>query len=160
MILKDFEEIIVDKPHSEMKISIMHVEISFEVRYFLNTSGIGYCSLLIKGVKGKGLKGIIEAAAVRAYIGRSIYVFLSELENGRKLITVPALFEKDTELKEVDGFIINTYYPDDLNRALQDIYREHINAIKDKAILKENNNLQKSLMELPEKGIEILRSIK
>ncbi len=159
MVLNGFEEITVEAK-SEINISIMHVVIAFKIRYFLNNSGIGYCSLLIKGVRGKGLRGMMEAAAVRAYIGRNIYVFLSVLENGKKLITVPALFEKDVEPKEVDDFIINTYYHNNLNRLLNEVYEEHKNALNGRALLKEKEYLRKNLMELPEKGIEILRTIR
>lgn len=66
MELNGFEELEVDKQHSEIKVPVMHVELSLKVRHFLNREGVGYCSLLIIDVKGKGLRGGIEAAAAKA----------------------------------------------------------------------------------------------
>lgn len=159
-ILDGFEELAVDKQHSEIKIPLLHVELSMSVRYFLG-KGVGYCGLLIKDVKGNGLRGCIEAAAAKAYIGRTIFVFLSELDDGKKLITVPALFEKEPSFDEkvdLGGLVINTYYHDDFKKTAQEVYKEHMDALTGKKITNDNEHLCQSILDLPEKGIEILKS--
>ena len=160
MILNGFEELAVDKQHSEIKIPLMHVELSLSVRYFIG-GGVGYCGLLIKDVKGNGLRGMIEAAAAKAYVGRTIFVFLSELDDGKKLITVPALFEKEPTFDsnvDLSGLFINTYYHDDFKKTVQEVYKEHTAALAGKKICNDRDCLCSSILELPEKGIEILRS--
>ncbi|MDP2753253.1 MAG: hypothetical protein Q8P40_02550 [Nitrospirota bacterium] len=160
MILNGFEELAVDKQRSEIKIPLMHVELSLSVRYFLG-KGVGYCGLLINGVKGKGLRGCIEAAAAKAFIGRTIFVFLSELDDGNKLITVPALFEKKPSFDgkiDLSELIINTYYHDDFKKPAQDVYREHMGALAGKKICSDRDCLSTGILGLPEKGIEILKS--
>ena len=158
-----FEELSVEKGHTEIKLPVMHVELSLSVRYFINDSGVGYCSLLINGILGKGLKGKLEAAAARSYIGRNIFVFLSELEDGKKLITVPALFEKEPaydsklDLSDLD---INAYYHADFKRTPEEVYEEHMGALTGKKISSSRESLRKSILELPGKGLEILRSYK
>lgn len=159
--LEDFTEIKAVDRDSEMKVPIMHVELSFKVRYFLNSSGVGYCSLSIRGVNGKGLRGMIEAAAAKSYIGRTIFVFMSELEDGKKLVTVPALFEKETSFDEsvnLSEFIVNTYFSDDFKKTPQEILKEHMDALKGKKTINDSDFLCKSILELPKKGLEILRS--
>jgi hypothetical protein len=160
MQLNGFEELEVDKQRSEIKIPVMDVELSLSVRYFLG-KGVGYCGLLINGVNGKGLAGRIKAGAARAYIGRIIFVFLSELDDGKKLITVPALFEKEPSFDEkvdLSGLVINTYYHDDFKKPAQDVYREHIGALAGKKICSDRDCLSTGILGLPEKGIEILKS--
>lgn len=160
-MIKGFEELVVDKQHSEIKLPIMHVELSLSVGYFLNNSGAGYCSLLINGVQGKGLAGMIEAAAAKAYVGRTIFVFLSELEDGKKLITVPALFEKEPAFDsdvDLSGLVINTYYHDDFKKTAQEVYKEHMDALAGKKICEDRDCLCRSILELPKRGIGILRA--
>src|SRR5574337_250710 len=128
-ILDGFEEVAADKQHSEIKVPLMHVELSFSVRYFLSRAGIGYCGLLISGVKGMGLKGKVEAVAAKKFIGRTVFVFLSELDDGKKLITAPALFEKEPTFDEkydLDDFIVNTYFHNDFKKTAQEVCREHM----------------------------------
>ncbi len=160
-VLADFEEIAVDKERTEIKIPVMHVELSLNVRYFLNKSGVGYCGLLINRVNGNGLKGKIEAAVARAYVGRTVFVFMSELEDGNKLITVPALFEKqptfDSKI-DLSGFIIKTYYHGDFKKTPQEVYKEHMDALIGKKVRNDKDCLCRNILELPAKGIEILRS--
>ncbi len=67
--LESFEEIAADETHREIVIPVMDVTIFLNASYFINRAGIGFCSLLIKDVRGKGLKGIIEAAVGKAYVG-------------------------------------------------------------------------------------------
>ena len=163
MKLNGFEELAVDKQHSEIKIPVMHVELSLNAMYFFNKEGVGYCGLLIKDVKGNGLRGMIEAAAAKAYIGRTIFVFLSELDDGKKLITVPALFEKEPSFDgkvDLSGLVINTYYHDEFKKTAQEVYKEHMNALKNKKICDDRDCLRRSILWLPERGIEILRSYK
>ncbi|KCZ71926.1 hypothetical protein ANME2D_01982 [Candidatus Methanoperedens nitroreducens] len=160
-VLEDFEEIAADKQHAEIKISVMHVELSIKVRYFISQSGIGYCVLLIDGVKGKGLRGKVESAATKVYVGRAVLIFLSLLDDGKKLITVPALFEKEPTFSEnvdLSNFIINAYFPDNLKKTTEEVYNEHLNFLKDKKISNNTDNLYKSILELPGEGLEILRS--
>lgn len=160
MLLNGFEELAVDKQHSEIKIPLLHVELSLSVRYFLG-KGVGYCGLLIKDVKGNGLRGCIEAAAAKAYVGRTIFVFLSELDDGRQLITVPALFEKEPSFDvkvDLSELIVNTYYHNDFKKTAQEVYKEHMDALVGKKICNDRDCLCRSILELPEKGIEILRS--
>ena len=160
MLLNGFEEVVVDKQHSEIKLPIMHVELSFNVRYFLGKE-VGYCGLLINGVNGNGLRGCIEAAAAKSYVGRTIFVFLSELDDGKKLITVPALFEKEPSFDgkvDLSELIINTYYHDEFKKTAQEVYKEHTDALAGKKICNDRDCLSISILELPEKGIEILKS--
>ena len=156
-----FEEIAVDKPRNEIRIPVMHVELSLNVRYFYNRSGVGYCGLLINEVNGNGLRGKIEAAAARDYVGRTIFVFLSELDDGKKLITVPALFEKQPTFNgsvDLSNLIIKTYYHDDFKRTPQDVYKEHLDALTGKKISNDCSRLCSSIIELPAKGLEILKA--
>ncbi len=159
--LSDFKELLADKQFTEFKIPIMHVELSLNVRYFLNDSGIGYCGLLIKGVKGKGLRGKVQAAIVKDYIGRTILIFLTELEDGKKLITVPALFEKEPSFDgkvDLSDLIIKTYYHDDLRKTPQEVHKEHMNALVGKKISTDREHLICSIFGLPGRGLEILKS--
>ena len=160
-ILDGFLELEVDKQHSEIRLPIMHVELSMKVRYFTNDSGVGYCGLLIEEVRGKGLTGMIEAAAAKSYIGRTILVFLSELENGRKLITVPSLFEKQPTFNgkiDLSDLDIKTYFHDDFKKTPHEVYKEHKDALIGKKVSNDNDGLKNSILELPEKGIGILKS--
>lgn len=160
-ILDGFEEVAADKQRSEVKVPLMHVELSFSVRYFLSRTGVGYCGLLISGVKGNGLKGKVEAVAAKRFIGRTVFVFLSELEDGKKLVTVPSLFEKEPtfdEKFELDDLIINTYFHDDFKKTPQEVYQEHVNALAGKKVSEDRERLYSDILELPAKGIEILRS--
>lgn len=160
MILDGFDELVVDKQRSEIKIPVMDVELSLNVRYFLG-KGMGYCGLLITEVSGKGLRGRIKAAAARVFVGRTIFVFLSELDDGKKLITVPALFEKEPSFDgnvDLSGLVINTYYHDDFKRTAEEVYKEHTNAMAGKKICDDKDCLSRSILELPAKGIEILKS--
>ncbi len=162
-ILDGFEELTADGQRSEIKVPLMHVELSFKVRYFMNRVGVGYCGLLVSGVKGKGLKGKVEAVAAKAYIGRIVYVFLSELNGGKKLITVPALFEKEPTFDEkfdLDDLIINTYFHADFKKSSQEIYIEHMGALAGREISDDKDRLRQNILELPAKGIEILKSYK
>jgi hypothetical protein len=162
-ILDSFEELTAEGQHSEFKVPLMHVELYFNVRYFMNRAGVGYCGLLISGVKGKGLKGKVEAVAAKSYIGRIIYVFLSELKDGKKLITVPALFEKEPTFDEkfdIDDLIINTYFHADFKKTLQEVHKEHMCALLGKEISDDKDRLRRDILELPAKGIEILQSYK
>ncbi len=159
--LNGFEEIAVDKQRSEIKIPVMHIELSFNIRYFRNESGVGYCGLLINGIKGNGLRGKVEAAAAKAYLGRTIFIFLSETDDGKKLITVPSLFEKEPSFDrkiDLSDFIINTYFQDDFKKTPQEVYKEHMNALTGRNIRTDSDNLRSSILELPIKGLEILRS--
>ncbi len=162
-ILDGFLELEVDEQHSEIRLPIMHVELSLKVRYFMNGRGVGYCGLLIQDVCGKGLTGMIEAAAAKSYIGRTILVFLSELENGKKLITVPSLFEKQPSFDEkldLSDLEIKTYFHNDFKKTPHEVYKEHMDALIGKKVSNDNNGLKNSILELPEKGIGILRSYK
>ena len=141
----------------------MHVELSLRARYFLNGKGVGYCGLLIDGVNGKGLRGCIEAAAAKAYVGRTIFVFLSELDDGKKLITVPALFEKEPSFNgsiDLTNIVIKTYYHNDFKKTPQEVYKEHMDALIGKKICNDNDCLCRDILELPKKGIEILKAFK
>jgi hypothetical protein len=160
-ILDRFLELEVDKQHSEIRLPIMHVELRMKVRYFTNDSGVGYCGLLIEDVRGTGLKGMIEAAAAKSYIGRTILVFLSKLENGKELITVPSLFEKQPTFNgkmDLSNLDINTYFHNDFKKTLYEVYKEHMDALIGKKISNDNDGLKNSILELPEKGIGILKS--
>jgi hypothetical protein len=159
--LDGFEELQVDKEKTEIKIPVMHVELSLNVRFFHNGSSIGYCGLLINGVNGKGLRGSIEAAAAKTYVGRTIFVFLSELDGGKKLITVPALFEKEPSFDgkvDFSDLIIKTYYHNEFKRTAQEVYQEHMNALIGKKVCNDRDCLCNSIRDLPAKGIEILKS--
>jgi hypothetical protein len=160
-ILNGFEELSVDKEHSQLTVPIMHVELSLNARYFLRGGETGYCRLLIDGVKGSGLRGKLAAAAARSYIGRTIYVFISEVDSGKKLITVPALFEKEPTFDEkldLSDLVIKTYYHNDFKRTAQEVYEEHLNALSGREISNDEDRIRSSLLELPKKGIEILKS--
>jgi len=160
-LLNGFEELEVDKEHSRLNFPIMHVELSLYARYFMTGGKTGYCGLLIEGVKGSGLRGRLAAAAAKSYIGRTIYVFLSEVEGGKKLITVPALFEKEPTFDEkldLSDLIIKTYYHNDFKRTAQEVYEEHLNALAGKEISIHDDRIRSNLLELPKKGIEILKS--
>ncbi len=160
MKLDGFEELEVDKQRSEIKIPITNVELTLNVRYFIG-KGMGYCGLLIAGVSGNGLRGCIKAAAAKIFVGRTIFVFLSELEDGKKLITVPALFEKEPTFNgsvDLSGLVINTYYHDDFKRTAEEVYKEHVKAMEGKRTNDDMDCLCKSILELPEKGLQILRS--
>jgi hypothetical protein len=161
--LEGFLELNADNQHSEIKVPVMQVELSVRVRYFLNGEGVGYCGLLINEVNGKGFRGSIEAAAAKAFVGRTIFVFLSELDDGKKLITVPALFEKEPTFNgniDLSGLVIKTYYPDGFKKTSQDVYKEHLNALIGKKICNDKDCLSNDLLELPKKGIEILKAFK
>ena len=139
----------------------MHVELSIRARYFLNRNGVGYCGLLINGVNGKGFRGCIEAAAAKAYVGRTIFVFLSELDDGKKLITVPALFEKEPvfdETVDLSELVIKTYYHNDFKKTSEEVYKEHMDALAGKKICNDKDCLCRDILELPKKGIEILKA--
>jgi hypothetical protein len=158
--LEGFREVAADKKDSENKIPIMRIELTLNVRYFLNNSGVGYCSLLISRVEGKGLEGKIESEAAGAYVGRSIFIFLSELDNGMKLITVPALFEKqpcfDDNL-DLSNFIVNAYYPEDFKKTAHEVYKEHMNALIGKKMCKDCVYLSRSILDLPAIALDILK---
>ncbi|CAG1009496.1 MAG: hypothetical protein OIN86_06890 [Candidatus Methanoperedens sp.] len=159
--LNGFEELSVDKEHSQVKVPIMHVELALNARYFIKGGEIGYCRLLINGVKGSGLRGRLAAAAAKNYIGRTIFCFVSQTSEGKKLITVPALFEKEPTFDDkldLGGLIINTYFPDDFKKSAAQVHQEHLHSLNGKQISNDKDNLKKSLLELPKKGIEILKS--
>ncbi|HEX7576151.1 MAG TPA: hypothetical protein VF360_07200 [Candidatus Methanoperedens sp.] len=160
-ILNGFEELAVDKEHSQLTVPIMHVELSLNARYFMKRGEMGYCGLLIDGVKGSGLRGRLAAAAARSYIGRTIYVFISDVDGGKKLITVPALFEKEPTFDEkldLSNLIISTYYHNDFKRTAQEVHEEHLKALAGREISIDEDRIRSSLLELPKKGIEILKS--
>jgi hypothetical protein len=160
-ILNGFEELVVDKEHSRLNVPVMHVELSLYARYFMKQGEMGYCGLLIEDVKGSGLRGRLAAAAAKSYIGRTIYVFLSEVDGGKKLITVPALFEKEPTFDEkldLSELVIKTYYHNDFRRTVQEVYEEHLSALAGKEISIDDERIRSDLLELPKKGIEILKS--
>ena len=159
--LEGFEELPVDIEHSEVKVPIMHVELALVARYFIKGGEIGYCSLLINDVKGSGLTGRLAAAAAKSYVGRTICIFISEISEGKKLITVPALFEKEPSFDEkldLSDLIIKTYYHNDFKKSALEVYSEHLNALIGKQISNNKDSLKINLLELPKKGIEILKS--
>ncbi len=159
--IEGFEELQVGKEHSEVKVPIMHVELAMSVRYFIKGGEIGYCGLMINGVKGSGLRGRLAAAAAKSYVGRTIYIYLSEVSEGKKLITVPALFEKEPSFDgkvDLSDMIIKTYYPDEFKKSAIEVCNEHVNALIGKQISHNKDKLRISLLELPKKGIEILKS--
>lgn len=161
--LEGFEELCVGKEHSHIKVPIMHVELALNARYFLNGGEIGYCGLLINGVKGSGLRGKLAAAAAKSYVGRTIFIFLSEVSEGKKLITVPALFEKEPEFDgklDLSDLIIKTYYHNDFKKSANEVHKEHMDALIGKQISSNKEELLTNLLELPKKGIEILKSYK
>lgn len=160
-LLNGFKELCVDKEHSQLTVPIMHVELSLNTRYFMMGGETGYCRLLIDDVKGSGLRGRLAAAAAKSYIGRTIYVFISQVDGGKKLITVPALFEKEPTFDEkldLSDLIIKTYYHNDFKRTAQEVYEEHLNALVGRKISNDEDRIRSSLLELPKKGIEILKS--
>jgi hypothetical protein len=159
-VLQGFEEIEVEIQQSHIKVPVMHLELSFNVRYFINDGDVGYCDLLIADVQGKGFQGMMEAAVASKFKGRSVLVFLSLLEDGDKLITVPSLFEKEPSFdKKVDlsGLIINTYYPDDFRKTADEVQGLHLEKLKGKNIHNNRDVLRREIRELPNKGIEILK---
>ncbi|PWB49359.1 MAG: hypothetical protein C3F06_14515 [Candidatus Methanoperedenaceae archaeon] len=159
--LEGFEELSVSKEHSEVKVPIMHVELALKARYFIKGGEIGYCSLLINDVKGRGLTGKLAAAAAKYYVGRTICVFISEISEGKKLITVPALFEKEPSFDgklDLSNLIIKTYYHNEFKKNANEVYNEHLSALIGKQISNNKDNLKINLLELPKKGIEILKS--
>jgi hypothetical protein len=160
-LLNGFEELAVDKEHSWLMVPIMHVELSLNARYFMKRGETGYCGLLIDSVKGSGLRGRLAAAAAKSYIGRTIYVFISEVDGGKKLITVPALFEKEPTFDEkldLSNLVIKTYYHNDFKRTAQEVYEEHLNALTGREISHDEDRIRSSLLDLPKKGIDILKS--
>ncbi len=162
-ILDGFEEITVDTEHSQINVPIMRVELSLKVSYFIKDGEMGYCGLLINGVRGNGLTGKLAAAAVKAYVGRTIYIFLSEIAGGIKLITVPALYEKEPTYDgkvDLSNMIIKTYYHSDFKKSAAQVQQEHLNALIGKKIMYDKDHLKISLLDLPRKGIEILKSYK
>lgn len=159
--LEGFEELSVGKEHSEVKVPIMHVELALKARYFIKDGEIGYCSLLINDIKGSGLTGKLAAAAAKSYVGRTICVFISEISEGKKLITVPALFEKEPSFDgklDLSNLIIKTYYHNEFKKNANEVYNEHLSALIGKQISNNKDNLKINLLELPKKGIEILKS--
>jgi hypothetical protein len=159
--LEGFEELPVDIEHSEVKVPIVHVELALSVRYFIKGGKIGYCGLMINGVKGSGLRGRLAAAAAKSYIGRTIYIFISEISEGKKLITVPALFEKEPSFDgklDLSEVIIKTYYHNEFKKSAIEVHNEHLNALIGKQIFNNKDKLIISLLDLPKKGIEILKS--
>lgn len=159
--LEGFEELPVGKEHSEVKVPIMHVELALGIRYFIKGGEIGYCGLMINGVKGSGLRGRLAAAAAKSYLGRTIYIYLSEISEGKKLITVPALFEKEPSFDrklDLSDLIIKTYYHNGFKKSAIEVCNEHVNALIGKQISDNKDKLKISLLELPKKGIEILKS--
>ena len=161
-LLNGFEELAVDKEHSWLMVPIMHTELSLHARYFMKRGETGYCGLSIDSVKGSGLRGRLAAAAAKSYIGRTIYVFLSEIDGGKKLITVPALFEKEPTFDEnldLSDLVIKTYYHNYFKKSAQEVYEEHLDALAGRKIsIDDEERMRSSLLELPKKGIEILRS--
>jgi len=81
--LNGFEELAVDKRAFLAIGSYNACGIIPYARYFMMGGETGYCGLLIDSVKGSGLTGRIAAAAAKSYIGRTIYVFLSEVDAGK-----------------------------------------------------------------------------
>lgn len=162
-VLQGFEEIEVEKHQSQIKVPMMHLELSLNVRYFINDGDVGYCDLLIADVKGKGFQGMMEASVASKFKGRSVLVFLSLLEDGDKLITVPSLFEQEPGFdKKVDlsGLIINPYYPDDFRKTADEVHGIHLENLKGKNIHNNRDVLRREIRELPGKGIEILKGYK
>lgn len=162
-VLQGFEEIEVEEQQSRMKVPVMHIELSLNVRFFINDGDVGYCDLLIADVKGKGLKGMLEASVASKFKERSVLVFLSLLEDGNKLITVPSLFEKepsfDTKV-DLSGLVINTYFPDDFKKTADEVHEIHLEKLTGKKIHNNRDVLRREIRELPGKGIEILKGYK
>lgn len=162
-VLQGFEEIDVEEQQSRIKVPVMHIELSLNVRYFINDGDVGYCDMLIADVKGKGFQGMMEASVASKFKERSVLVFLSLLEDGDKLITVPSLFEKEPSLdKKVDlsGLIINTYFPDDFRMTADEVHGIHLEKLTGKNIHNNRDVLRREIRELPSKGIEILKGYK
>jgi hypothetical protein len=162
-VLQGFEEIEVEKQQSRINVPVMHLELSLNVRYFINNGDVGYCDLLIADVKGKGFKGMMEASVASKFKGRSVLVFLSLLEDGDKLITVPSLFEKEPSFDnkvDLSGLIINTYYPDDFRKTADEVQGIHLEKLTGKNINNNRDVLRREICELPSKGIEILKGYK
>ena len=79
----------------------------------------------------------------------------------RKWIKVPALFEKEPTFDEkldLSDLIIKTYYHNDFKRTAQEVYGEHLNALAGREISIDDDRIRSSMLELPKKGIEILKS--
>jgi len=92
---------------------------------------------------------------------KDYFCFISKTCEGKKLITVPALFEKEPAFDEkldLSDLIINAYFHNDFKRSAQEVHTEHLTASTGKQILNDRDDLKKSLLELPGKGIEILKS--
>ena len=162
-VIEGFEEIEVEEEQSQIKVPVMHIELSLDVRYFINHGDVGYCDLLLADVKGKGLQGMLEASVASKFKGRSVLVFLSLLEDSDKLITVPSLFEKEPSFdKKVDlsGLIINPYYPDDFRKTADEVHLIHLEMLKGRNIHNNRDVLQREVRDLPGKGIEILKGYK
>ncbi len=160
-MLDGFEEVQVDKEHSEITIPLRNIELSLSIRYSIKGGEMGCCGLLINGIRGSGIKGKLAAAAAKAYIGRTIFIFLSKIENGKELITVPALFEKEPTFDgklNLSGLIIKTYYHNNFNRSVQEVYIEHLKAIEGIKLNTDIHHLRIGLLDLPRKGVEILKS--
>jgi hypothetical protein len=116
---------------------------------------------MINGVKGSGLRGRLAAAAAKSYVERTIYIFISEISEGKKLITVPALYEKEPSFDgklDLSDLIIKTYYHNEFKISAIEVYNEHLNALLGKQISDNKDKLKISLLDLPRKGIEILKS--
>jgi hypothetical protein len=161
--LQGFEEIEVEKQQSQMKVPVMHLELSLNVRYFINNGDVGYCALLIADVKGKGFKGMMEASVASKFKERSVLVFLSLLEDGNKLITIPSLFEKEPSFDnkvDLSGLIINTYYPDDFRITADEVHGIHLEKLKGRNIHNNRDEIRLEICKLPGRGIEILKGYK
>jgi hypothetical protein len=76
---------------------------------------------------------------------------------------VPALFEKEPTFDEkldLSDLIINTYFHADFKKSPQEVYKEHMCALIGKEISDDKDCLRRSILGLPAKGIEILKSYK
>jgi hypothetical protein len=56
--------------------------------------------------------------------------------------------------------VINTYFHADFKKSPQEVYKEHKCALIGKEISDDKNRLCRDILELPAKGIEILKSYK
>jgi len=158
-MLDGFEEFPVDKSIRKIKVPIMHVELSLNVRYFIR----GRDRLLRavdQWVRGSGLTGKLAAAAQKIISGGR-YLFFYHRSMAGKTNYCSCIIWKgpafDAKL-DISDLIIKTYYHDDFKKTVQDVYKEHLNALIGKKISNDNDQLKISLLELPRKGIEILKS--